>query len=133
MPTYDAQCSVCGETQAYCRAVNDRMDTPQCCGIPMQKVILTAPKGFIFGKFDPFLSPVDGSTIRTKRELQEHNKRNNVVSMADGYSDEKIKAGLTTKPAAPLVDRADLEKDVAQAINMVRDGYKPTIEVHDDN
>ncbi len=33
--------------------------------------------------FEPFVSPVDGSVISDRRQLREHNKRNNVVNTAE--------------------------------------------------
>ena len=39
------------------------------------------------GNFDPFISPVDGSLIVGQRSLENHNKRNNVVS-ADEFTPE---------------------------------------------
>jgi hypothetical protein len=51
-------------------------------------------------RFDgDFISPVDGSIIRNKRELHEHNKRNNVVQTTDGHDQdwagrEKERAGF---------------------------------------
>ena len=35
------------------------------------------------GNFDAFVSPVDGSLIRNHRELEDHNRRNNVVNSAE--------------------------------------------------
>ena len=35
------------------------------------------------GKFDSFVSPVDGSLIRNHRDLENHNKRNDVVNAAE--------------------------------------------------
>ncbi len=40
-------------------------------------------------RFDgDFVSPVDGSIIRNKRELHEHNRRNNVVQTTDGHNED---------------------------------------------
>lgn len=41
----------------------------------------------IGGSFDPFVSPVDGSTIRDHHQLEQHNKRNNVT--LDDFSSEQ--------------------------------------------
>jgi hypothetical protein len=35
------------------------------------------------GKFDAFVSPVDGSLISNQKQLDDHNKRNNVVSASE--------------------------------------------------
>ena len=42
------------------------------------------------GNFDAFHSPVDGSLIRNHRDLEEHNRRNNVVSSSE-FSDDWYK------------------------------------------
>ena len=39
------------------------------------------------GDLEPFVSPVDGSVISDRKQLREHNKRNNVVNTAE-FSDE---------------------------------------------
>jgi hypothetical protein len=41
----------------------------------------------IWNDLDSFVSPVDGSVISDRKQLAEHNKRNNVVS-SDNYSPE---------------------------------------------
>ena len=131
VPTYEAICRDCEVTADYSRSVENRMDTPVCvsCGEKMHKVIYSAPKGFVTGKFEPFKSHVDGSLITSQRELQEHNRRNNVVSMADGYDDETIKKGEFMKPEEK--DIGDLKADIAEATAMVSQGYKPNTEVYD--
>lgn len=35
------------------------------------------------GNFDAFVSPVDGTLVRNQRELEDHNKRNNVVNSSE--------------------------------------------------
>ena len=35
-----------------------------------------------------FVSPIDGSVISNKRQLHEHNKRNNVEQTTDGHLDD---------------------------------------------
>lgn len=132
MPTYTAQCDACGITIDYMRSVSECMDTPKCCGASTRKVILHAPLGYVMGRFSPFKSPVDGSTITGTRSLEEHNKRNGVVSLADGYSDEKVKSGdiLPKRAASP---KKDLSQDIAEACEKVKNGYKPTLEVLNDD
>jgi putative FmdB family regulatory protein len=132
MPIYEAVCKDCGVEAEYSRPVAECMNVPTCvsCGELMHKVIRTAAKGFVTGKFDPFVSPVDGSLITSQREMQEHNRRNNVVNMADGYSDEAIKSGACAAPP-PKVDINDIKADIAEATQMVTNGYKPITEVYD--
>lgn len=121
MAKYEARCRVCGVIIDYDRPVSRCLDTPVHCGQPALKVILSAPQGFVRGRFDTFKSMVDGSLIRTQRELEEHNKRNNVVSLADGYTDDVIAKGEYVKP--PPKDPA--KQEVIDAYHMVKQGYKP--------
>ena len=130
MPKYEAQCAQCGDVAEYLRSISNRNDTPICHGVPMTKGVFTAPKGFVFGKFDAFRSNVDGSLITSSRDLAEHNKRNNVVSMADGYSDETIRSGNFNKKEHKL-DKAELKQDIAEALLAVKDGYRPEVQ-HED-
>jgi len=132
VPTYEALCKDCEVEVDYTRPVAECMDTPKCvmCGESMTKVILTAAKGFVTGKFDSFISSVDGSLITSQRDMQEHNRRNNVVNMADGYSDDAIKSGACAPPP-PKVDVGDIKADIAEATQMVTNGYKPITEVYD--
>lgn len=89
----------------------------------MVLTIRTAPKGFVRNRWQPFRSTVDGSIIRNGRELQEHNKRNNVVSMAEGHSTEQL---LRMKGEPPPREKVK-HGEVAEAIQMVKNGYKPQI------
>jgi hypothetical protein len=99
------------------------MDTPECCGEKTLKVITRAPMGVVRGRFEPFKSPVDGSIISSIRDMAEHNKRNNVVSLADGYTDEVVRSGnFGEKPKA---DPKDLKQDVVESFKMVSSGYTP--------
>lgn len=126
---YDGECRVCGLTFSYHRPVDQRHDVPECrqCGaLDTKLVILRAPAGFTTGKFDPFVSPVDGSVITTKRELNEHNKRNKVVQLAEGYSEDKVIRGDFQQPKHEL-SAADLAADIQKATHEVASGYKPTI------
>jgi hypothetical protein len=96
----------------------------------MKKVIRTPATGFVTGKFEAFVSPVDGSLITSQREMQEHNRRNNVVNMAEGYDNEAVIKG-TCAPPPEKTDINDIKADIAEATQMVVNGYKPTTEVYD--
>jgi len=128
MPLYEAYCPECRGVLEYRASMDDALNTPPCpaCGGRTRKGIFTAPKGFVKGKFEPFRSVVDGSIITTQREMDEHNRRNNVVSLADGYDDATIKAGnFGRKPE--VLDKKEIAADIAESIHMVQNGYKPTI------
>jgi putative FmdB family regulatory protein len=127
MPVYEALCKSCDVQAEYLRPVAECMHTPNCpvCDTPMAKVIFSAPKGFVQGKFEPFKSTVDGSLITSQRELQKHNERNNVVSLADGYTTEEL---MTMKPKQEeKTDVKDIVADIAEATHMVQNGYKPEV------
>lgn len=132
MPVYQCVCRECEVSAEYLRSVSECMNTPECptCGEKMKKVILSAPMGFVTGKFEPFKSTVDGSLITSQRELQAHNSRNNVVSMADGHTTEEL---MAMKP--PAQDKSDVKSiaaDIAEATHMVRNGYIPNVGMSDD-
>ena len=109
----------------YFRSLAECSNTPMCrvCGGATVRVILSAPMGIVFGRFEPFKSPVDGSLIRTAREMQEHNKRNNVINVADGYSDERVRKGDYRD--TPKLTNEERKADIAEAVNLLNQGYKP--------
>lgn len=131
MPVYESECTQCGAQQDYLRPVSQCLDTPMCavCGIRMAKRVFSAPMGYLKGNFAPFKSTVDGSLISTHRDMVEHNKRNGVVCLADGYSNEAVLSGQIAKKPEKK-DIGDLQHDIAEATLMVNNGYKP--EVHSD-
>lgn len=134
MPTYMSECRHCGLLYGEHRKIKDYQNTPNCssCGERTTTVILAAPPSFIKGKFDPFISPVDRSLVRSQRELNEHNKRNGVQNLHDGYSEKEL-AELATKPrATPKIDKKEVSADIIDAIREVEHGYKPTIGAQDD-
>ena len=45
MPTYEARCKSCGAETEYIRKIDDRNNTPTCCGVAMEKIIKTAVPG----------------------------------------------------------------------------------------
>jgi putative FmdB family regulatory protein len=133
MPLYEARCHDCDLLLQYRKPVAEYLDTPVCpsCGGGTSKVIVSAPMGFVAGKFEPFKSQVDGSVITCQSDLAEHNKRNNVVNMHDGWSEDKILAGdLGQKKVVP--DKKEIAEDLQRAIHDVTQGYKPEIKGADD-
>lgn len=128
---YEAQCMNCEAGFDYIASLKRYMDVPACplCGGAAKKVITSAPLGHVKGKFDPFRSQLDGSLITTQRDLEEHNRRNNVVLLNDGYTDEELK---NLKPKRAEVDKKELAEELNAAIHAVSNGYRPTVQVHDD-
>jgi hypothetical protein len=91
------------------------------------KRFYTVPRVFT-KSFEPFRSPVDGSVITNSRELSEHNKRNNVVPLHDGYDEAAVKKFTETDWQKPLDQerKQDLGQDMEKAIQKLEQGYKPT-------
>jgi putative FmdB family regulatory protein len=134
MPTYESQCLACKHEYDYIATVKRCLEVPVCpvCGGDGVKVIRKAPRGFVTGKFEPFVSTVDGTLIANQRQLREHNTRNGVVNLNDGYSEEKILAGDLAPPKAnKQQEMADLQKDIGESIQMVNAGYRPEIRCDD--
>lgn len=98
------------------------------CGRPLRRV-LTAPRVLLHTTpFESFVSPVDGSIVHSRRELAEHNKRNNVVNTHDGY-DEKAILNMVNKDFQKPLDeerRSDLADDMRKAVQKLEEGYTPT-------
>lgn len=128
----------CGrqETSRICRLADYEaspgFDCPEC-GKPLKQII-TAPR-FLnnTAPFEAFKSPVDGSIITSQTALREHNARNGVVNLHDGY-DGKAVDNFTKRNYQEELDkerRADLRKDAIEAIRQVADGYKPVVETED--
>ena len=128
---YDAVCMTCVNTFEYyrpvaeCRAVPD---CPHCGGTEVRKIILTAPSGFVKGKFEPFKSQLDGTIITTNRDLEEHNKRNNVRLLGEGYTNEEILAGKCGQQGPIPLDKKEIAKDIVESIRKIEAGYKPIIQ-----
>jgi len=134
MAKYDAQCNECDVQFEFSSSIAQYKDVPPCplCNGTARRIILAAPQGFVTGKFDPFKSPVDGSVIRTTNDLAEHNKRNGVVNIHDGYSEEKVLKG-DFGAKKPESNTKEVTKDIHEAIHDVTHGYKPTIGVQEDD
>jgi len=130
---YEGECLECGHEFDYTASAAECRNVPKCpqCWGEAKKVIRTAPTGLVTGKFDAFRSPVDGTLIKSKRDLENHNRRNGVVNLNDGYSEEKIRSGqIGEKPQQE--SKAEKAADVQAAIHAVKNGYKPKVEVQDE-
>lgn len=66
MGVYDARCRKCGKVTEYYQSAARCYETPECCGESMEKVILTAPMGWV-EKIE-YTSPIDGRPILTKQD-----------------------------------------------------------------
>lgn len=136
MPLYNSACPACGAVHTYIRTVNARHQTPvcDCAGVKTELRVLRAP-GTVIRNFDAFRSTVDGTVISGDRALREHNARNGVVSLHDVYSDSELSAdrilSRQNESKASSVDD-NLAADLYAAAQQVAAGYKPNVEVCDD-
>lgn len=129
---YEAQCLNCEAGYDYYAPVSRCYDVPACplCSGQGRKVIFTAPNGVVKGKFEPFKSMVDGSLIASQRDLEEHNKRNNVRLLNDGYDEQTIRAGAIPVQKVE-VDKKEIAADLHQAVKAVEAGYKPQVQTNE--
>ena len=134
MPVYEAACTGCKVRYDYLAPVAKYKEVPACpvCGSVGEKVIMSAPTSFMKDRFQPFTSNVDGSLIRNRKDLEEHNKRNNVVQLAEGYDTKDI-ADLPKRLQHKGPDKKEVAKDVAEATHAVANGYRPIVQVQDDD
>lgn len=113
-----------------CRLADYEADrTFRCpdCGRPLERK-LTAPSVLANTRpFEAFKSTVDGSIITCDRDLREHNKRNNVVNLHDGYDSKAVENFTKRDYQKPLDEerRKDLAKDMELAVEKLHQGYTP--------
>jgi predicted nucleic acid-binding Zn ribbon protein len=99
------------------------------CGAQTKQIICAPIVLGKSGEFQAFKSVVDGSLISSRRDLAEHNKRNNVVNLHDGYDEAAVQKMTKKDYQKPLdEERAkDLNKDIEKAIAQCTDGYMPQL------
>ena len=77
----------------------------------------------IHGDIVPFVSPVDGSVISDRKQLREHNKRNNVVNYHEfDTTEQKRRQGVNERlhsgehtPAESLARRQEIYETIIRA------------------
>ncbi|QQM14871.1 hypothetical protein [Stenotrophomonas phage BUCT555] len=120
----------CCERRTYVRRVRtDSGMYAECpeCGQRLRVKIVQQAKLTRTPSFEAFKSPVDGSIITSRRELAEHNRRNDVVNVHDGYDEAGVMGMINKDFQKPLDEerRKDLDKDIATGIQMLNEGYIP--------
>lgn len=128
----------CGNatTSRFCRLAEYEADPsfscPQC-GRALKQII-TAPRFLNKTKpFEAFRSPVDGSIITCERSLREHNRRNNVVNIHEGYTEKEL-MDLKNRDFCKSINEqmsAEIRSDAAVALQKVNQGYKPQVAQED--
>lgn len=124
MPTYEARCESCGTETEYIRAIVACLDTPECCGHKMKKVILSAPRGFV--ENIAYQSPVDGRPILSKRAREEDLRRHGCREW-EGLEQEK-KYAARAKADIEWADEAKIEKWVGEAYHALPPDKKQVLE-----
>lgn len=89
MPIYEARCPQCGTVKDYYQTAANCRVTPDCCGSPMEKVILSAPMGIV--DIPAYVSPTSGRWINSRRERNEDLKASNARPW-EGLEQEKKEA-----------------------------------------
>lgn len=111
MPIYDAYCHKCKRTETYVRSVANCLDTPECCGEKMAKVILSAPMGYVHNI--AYTSPIDGRPITTKQQRADDLARSGSRPW-EGLDQEK-KEAARKKAYQEQKEDAKIEKVVSEA------------------
>jgi len=125
MPIYEARCPVCSKQQEYYQTVVNCQDTPVCCGIKTEKVILSSPMGYVHNI--AYTSPIDGRPITTTKARKEDMARNNCRPW-EGMEQEKKEAARRAMYEEQKQDKA-LEKTIEQAIKQLPDEKKAALAV----
>ena len=124
MPVYEARCNECGKIHEYVRKAKDYLDTPTCCGVRTEKVILTAPMGYV--EHIHYTSPIDGKPITTKQARVEDLKRNHCRPW-EGMEQETKVARQRVQEEAKKED-AKLEQAAVAAWNQMAPEQRRALE-----
>jgi hypothetical protein len=126
--TYEPCCDVPG-WERVCSLADYLADPSFCCPGCGRTLKQTIPRvKVITSHFEAFKSPVDGTIITSRAVLEEHNRRNKVQNLHDGY-DEKAILDFPNRNwhETPEKERLkDLNKDMEVAVQKLEDGYAPT-------
>lgn len=75
---------------------------------------------------EPFKSPIDGSIINTRRQLEAHNRRHGVSNDLDSLREQTQK--VLERQRKPVTDRKERISSLVTAFDKVQQGYKPNVE-----
>jgi hypothetical protein len=112
VPVYEARCNVCGKVQEYFQTVVNCLQTPECCGVASEKVILSAPMGYV--QEIHYTSPIDGRPITTKQARLDDMARNNCRPW-EGMEQEKKEAQRRVEYADQKLDKT-LDKAIGETL-----------------
>ena len=124
MPIYESVCHQCGKPHEYYQTASNCQNTPVCCGVKTQKVILTAPFGVV--DIPAYVSPVTGKWINSRRERTEDLKRNNARPW-EGMEQETKVAQQRAADEEKKQDKA-IEESVVAAWNQLEPEKRKALE-----
>lgn len=82
MPTYQSICLKCEASHDYVRKIDDRNDTPACCGDKTTKLITAASVPCEYAS--SFISPIDGKPVHGREQFFAHMKKHDVIPYIPG-------------------------------------------------
>ena len=83
--------------------------------IEVRKVV--GKSHFIRGVFQPYVSPIDGSVIKSRGALAEHNKRHGVSNDLDHLRDQAQKSNSRTRETGTAHERKLAIKDAIERVS----------------
>lgn len=121
MPTYTAKCDDCGTVRDYVSKVDQRDNTPACCGQAMTRQ-LTAPMVQVPGgsDFPNYTCPMTGEVVQSMRRRQYLMDQQNVVDSRDLYDSWKAKIKRDKQ------EKADLKAHMDSIPQAVKDAVAAT-------
>lgn len=102
MPIYESFCDVCQSKNTYYAKVDDRYDTPECCGSKTHKAIFTPPMGV--PDIEPYQSPIDGRVIHSRSDRRDDFERHQCRPW-EGIEQEKKEAAARSKEIEARQDK----------------------------
>lgn len=112
MPVYESICRKCGKVHDYYQTVDNRHDTPECCGEKTDKAILTPSMGIV--DIPAYVSPVSGRWVNSRKQRKEDLAEANCRPW-EGLEQEKKEAARRQEYLEQAQDKK-LEQTIEQTI-----------------
>lgn len=121
---YESRCNSCGKLYEYIKPAAQYLDSPFCCGVRTEKVILNAPMGHVVNIY--YTSPIDGKPITTKQARINDLRANNCRPW-EGLEQEK-KVAQERKAYEEKVEDKKLEAAAVQAWQSLKPEQRKVLE-----
>ena len=130
MPQYEFKCDVCEQHQLTYVPIRDydKMKSRMlCCGKAMNHFI--TPGNLVITDIQPYVSPVDGTVIRSRQAEAAHKKKHKITH-SDDYTEfwasEEKRRQRHRDGEFTTAERKELKQDIANSIEMAQSsGYVP--------